>query len=53
MMIHHPYRLRRSLVATLITEQVGQFSIADLGHFSKALKERRAEVTLAAAACRQ
>src|SRR6516225_9204484 len=30
---------RRSSVASLFTEQVGHFSIADLGHFSKAPKQ--------------
>jgi hypothetical protein len=38
MMIHHPHALRRSSVATLITEQVGHFWKADPGQFSKAPK---------------
>jgi hypothetical protein len=38
MMIHHPHHLRRSSVAPLITGQVGQFSIAHLGNFSKVPK---------------
>jgi hypothetical protein len=38
MMIHHHYALRRSSVATLITEQVGHFWKADPGHSSLAPK---------------
>jgi hypothetical protein len=38
MMIHHPYALRRSSVATSITEQVGHFWKADPGQSPKAPK---------------
>jgi hypothetical protein len=38
MMNHHPQALRRSSVATMITEQVGHFWKADPGQFSKAPK---------------
>jgi hypothetical protein len=41
MMIHHPYALRRSSVATSITEQVGHFWKADPGQSPKAPKRRR------------
>jgi hypothetical protein len=37
-MNHHPQALRRSSVATMITEQVGHFWKADPGQFSKAPK---------------
>jgi hypothetical protein len=34
--MNHPHPFKTSSVATLITRQVGQFSIVSLGQFSKA-----------------